>query len=229
MKAFLFDVDDTLYNQIQPFERAYEKLFGQKHTEIEKIFAVSRRYSDEVFEDAMKGKITLEQSHIYRIQRALKDFDIEISDEKALKFQEFYQYFQMHIGLSQTMVELLEKCVEKHDLGVITNGPSNHQWNKVHALGIERWIPKEHIIVSGDCEFTKPDRRIFDLALERMGFDRENCYFVGDSIENDMVGAANANWKSIWMNRRNKENHSGVTPDYIVHTEEELKELILSL
>ena len=91
MDAVLFDVDDTLYDQREPFERAFRQLFGETYEiDMERLFALSRKYSDEAFEHSQSGQMTMDEMYIYRISKALKEFDIQISDEDALKFQEFY-------------------------------------------------------------------------------------------------------------------------------------------
>lgn len=72
-------------------------MFGDSYPlregKIEEIFAVSRKYSDEVFKASTEGTITMEQMYIYRIQKALADFEILITDEQALTFQKYYQDF----------------------------------------------------------------------------------------------------------------------------------------
>ena len=46
----------------------------------------------------------------------------------------------------------------------------------------------------------KPDVQIFRIAEEKWGMNPANTYMVGDSLENDITGAKNAGWKTIWMN-----------------------------
>ena len=42
MDAVLFDVDDTLYDQREPFERAFRQLFGETYEiDMERLFALS--------------------------------------------------------------------------------------------------------------------------------------------------------------------------------------------
>ena len=113
-------------------------------------------------------------------------------------------------------------------MGVITNGPAQHQWDKVQALGLTKWIPRQNILVSGEAGAAKPDRKIFDLAVCKMGLDRTEAYYIGDSPANDIVGAANAGWRTIWFNRRNKKAFS-IKPDYTVCSEQELCNLIMKL
>ncbi|MDN2998395.1 hypothetical protein PCN81_07390 [Streptococcus suis] len=43
MKALIFDVDDTLYDQIQPFERALERHIEVAREQIEPLYLSFRR------------------------------------------------------------------------------------------------------------------------------------------------------------------------------------------
>ena len=57
MKAFLFDVDDTLYDQVQPFARTFYRLYPERNDiDIHKLFARSRVYSDEVLKIPVREK-----------------------------------------------------------------------------------------------------------------------------------------------------------------------------
>ena len=69
-------------------------------------------------------------------------------------------------------------------------------------MGLERWIPREKQIISGAVGLKKPDKAIFDLAKKQMGLSNKKLYYVGDSFENDVLGAKKAGWKTIWLNRR---------------------------
>ena len=186
------------------------------------IFARSRKYSDEVFEASENGTITMEEMYIYRICHAFKDFGIVVTDEEALLFQKYYQEYQKKIQLSDEMRSLLQSCVGRCRLGIITNGPAEHQWDKIHALGVLEWIPETAVFVSGELKIAKPDSRIFAYAEQHIGVDKKDMFYVGDSYENDVTGAVRTGWHSIWMNRRHKEKTDIYSPDYEVHTETEL-------
>jgi putative hydrolase of the HAD superfamily len=45
------------------------------------------------------------------------------------------------------------------------------------------------VLISGDIGITKPDRRIFEMALERIGARAAATAFVGDSLQDDIAGA----------------------------------------
>ena len=155
----------------------------------------------------------MDEMYIYRVQKAFEDFGISISDEKALAFQRLYAHRQSYIRMSPLMEEILEYCSGKTKLGIITNGPSGRQWDKVKSLRAERWIPRENIFVSADVGCEKPDRRIFDHAKRAMGLNDAEIWFVGDAYLLDVEGALNAGWNAVWMNRRNRKTSDRIKAD----------------
>lgn len=204
-KAILFDVDDTLYDQTVPFMEAYAEYFGEKpEVPAEVIYPVTRKYSDAVYSQAMAGEMTMEEMYIYRMQKAFEEFGIRITDQEALDFQKIYADRQHHIHMSPLMQDILAFCSGRAALGIITNGPSQHQWDKVRSLQAEKWILHENIFVSADVGAEKPDRKIFDYAKRTMRLEDTEIWFVGDAYALDVEGAVNAGWNAVWMNRRGR-------------------------
>ena len=177
------------------------------------------------------GQVSIEQSRIYRIQNTMKDMGIPFTTEQAVLFQTKYKDNQSRLHVSSVLTELLDKCAEKGiKMGVITNGPYAHQVRKFYTLGLDKWFSMDQLIVSAGVGVAKPDIRIFQMAEEKWGMIPEQTYMIGDSLENDIQGARNAGWKTIWMNHhRYSVPKSMKAPDYIVYTEEEMKNLILDL
>ena len=226
MIGLVFDVDDTLYEQIVPFENAYKSLFDMD-IDIEKFYLLSRYYSDVKFEASRNGEMTMDEYHIYRIQEAAKDLGVCLTAEQALSMQKEYKKNQQKLQMSNTTISILELAKENNvKLGIITNGPSEHQWAKIKALGIESWISRENIIVSGDYGINKPDVRIFEIMQEKLQLPNASLYYIGDSIENDIVGANNADWKGIWINRYKRKLPEDIEIYKIAENNRELFEII---
>ena len=226
MIGLVFDVDDTLYEQIVPFEKAYKNLFNMD-IDMEKFYLLSRYYSDVKFEASRNGEMTMDEYHIYRIREAAKDLGVYLSDEEALNMQKEYKKNQQKLQMPDITISILELAKENNiKLGIITNGPSEHQWYKVKALGVERWINKDNIVVSGDYDINKPDVRIFEIMQEKLQLPNDSLYYVGDSLENDIVGANNAGWKAIWINRYKKKLPENVDIYKIAENNGKLFEII---
>ena len=73
MKNIIFDVDDTLYDLMEPFQKAHEELMEERtDAECEELFKASRTYSDEAFYMAREGKIAKDEEFAYRIQKTYR-------------------------------------------------------------------------------------------------------------------------------------------------------------
>lgn len=256
MPSIIFDIDDTMYDRLSPFGLAYEKIFGSrwKHQDLRPLFHSFIRHGNEVFEDAMNRRITMEQMYIFRISQAMKDFGAQITPTEALQFQEAYLWQQNHLLLHPALKELLDDCRQRgRFLAIITNGPSAHQRIKIYALGLEQWIPEKYIMASGDVGINKPDPGIFRVAQEKWNLNLKDTWYVGDSYEHDIISARSAGWHTIWLDRK-YESVAGHSPEAkktsaapcpsaqenravrdfsaaeaVVHTEEELRDFIQKL
>ncbi|MGT2800468.1 HAD family hydrolase [Streptococcus marmotae] len=231
MKALIFDLDDTLYNQEEPFQRAVQAHLPVQDEQMGDLYIAFRLYADEVFEAATAGDITLESSHIYRMKRALADVGYAVSDELALTIQQEYQENQGKLSLSPEFPAIFDYCRQnKIRLGIITNGPHLHQLRKLQSLEMTNWISEYVTIISGQVGVTKPSKEIFDLMVEKMQLLPEDMCYVGDSFENDVAGAKAAGWKAIWLNhRKRKQPQSPYQADAVVEEREELLGVIEQL
>lgn len=199
--SLVFDIDDTLYSQMEPLLTACEESLGRKLEDPELFYRIFCKRSGEMFLFSESGQVSIEQSRIYRIQNTMKDMGIPFTTEQAVLFQTKYKDNQSRLHVSSVLTELLDKCAEKGiKMGVITNGPYAHQVQKFYTLGLDKWFSMDQLIVSAGVGVAKPDIRIFQMAEEKWGMIPEQTYMIGDSLENDIQGARNAGWKTIWMN-----------------------------
>ena len=62
MKAIVFDVDDTIYDQQVVFDQACRDVFGElKGVSLVDLFKANRYYSDESFDAMGRGEMTKEE------------------------------------------------------------------------------------------------------------------------------------------------------------------------
>jgi putative hydrolase of the HAD superfamily len=59
--------------------------------------------------------------------------------------------------------------------------------------------------VSEEAGVAKPDPKIFEIALDRLGVGALETVMVGDSWINDIAGAAAAGLRTVWFNRTDLE------------------------
>ena len=64
-------------------------------------------------------------------------------------------------------VDVLAYLQEKYKLHLITNGFAEIQWIKIEHSGLKPFF--EHIIISEEVGAQKPDKAIFEIAMQRAG------------------------------------------------------------
>lgn len=205
MQAVVFDVDDTLYDQQAPFRKAVKALVPQVlAADFHPLYLRFRYYSDENFPKVMTGELTLVEMRNQRIIESLVDLDYpRLTTVEALRFQKLYedelQQIQLHTDIAKTLDYLKARQIP---IGIITNGPTDHQYKKIKQLQVENWVAQERIIISEATGYQKPEVEIFQIAQNLFGFTPAETLYVGDSFESDVAGCKKAGWQSLWFNHR---------------------------
>lgn len=109
-------------------------------------------------------------------------------------------------------------------LGLLTNGAPDLQREKIAGAGVGEYF--HEILVSGDLGFGKPDPRIFEAILSRLGVAPCEAIMIGNSLHSDIQGARAAGVKAVWINRDGVPSEDGIVPDLEVPDLAELKRRI---
>ncbi len=231
MRAIFFDLDDTLYDRKLPFQEAFfqfDKVQAEK-LDMQKAHKTFVKRGNEVFDDSQAGRITMEAMYIYRFQKAMGDLGIFYTAEECLEFQRVYKTMMGNIHLSETVETMLAELAKRREcMGIITNGPSLHQREKLRTLGIDRWIPEDLWFVSGDYNTPKPDPFLYKKAQEVTGCQCSDLLYVGDSYDRDICGAFPLGWKTLWLNKKGRPlSETERVPDWMACNEIEMSAIIL--
>ncbi|MDA0821178.1 MAG: HAD family hydrolase [Proteobacteria bacterium] len=94
---------------------------------------------------------------------------------------------------------------------------------------LDRYL--DHWTSSEAAQSCKPDRRFFDVALEKSGLEANQVLFVGDSPEHDIVGANNAGMRTVLITEHGLEpplqtGKKAVDPDHTIQALAELIDLV---
>lgn len=209
IKAIFFDVDDTMYDHLYPFQRAISEVV--KHIEpfpFEDAYHRMRYYSDKLSVQYGGAEVMAKQGidskmQAERFQFALADFGVTLSFEQAELVQQTYLATQFNITIFPNVDILLLSLKEKgYTVGLLTNGAEHHQTKKIKALQLDKIIDENNIFISGKYGTDKPDPAIFRLINNTLNIDAAQCLYVGDSWRNDVIGASNAGWNMLWFNHR---------------------------
>ena len=120
------------------------------------------------------------------------------------------------------MVAFLRSARKTYKLAILTNGAPDLQRLKIAASGLGPHF--DVIIVSGEHDIGKPDARILEITLERLGVPPAEAIMVGNSPERDIQVAKNAGVYGVWMNRDGED--FGIVPDAEIATIYDLARLV---
>ncbi|MGW1502189.1 HAD family hydrolase [Streptomyces mirabilis] len=87
----------------------------------------------------------------------------------------------------EAVVALLRRARAHMPLVLVTN-TSVQLEEDLESLGLTDLA--DHVVSSARVGIAKPDRRIYDIAVERAGVPAERCLFVDDTLENVEAAAA---------------------------------------
>jgi putative hydrolase of the HAD superfamily len=90
----------------------------------------------------------------------------------------------------------------------------------IDALGIGRYL--DAAAFSSEVGVRKPDPRIFVHALRALGVDPAHAVFVGDRVNDDVVGARGVGMRTILTRQFRQEEPGDVQPDATVERLEEV-------
>jgi 2-haloacid dehalogenase len=220
-EIILFDVDDTLFDFSMSEREALHKAFVEfgLPTGLAEYEANYKEISKVLWRDLEQGLTTLSELGVERFRRLFLAHELEIN---ADTFNSIYLgYLGKETHLVQGAVELCDNLAGCR-LAIITNGFTNVQTSRIGSSALCNTF--EHIIISEEAGFQKPEKGIFDYAFSKLQItDKTKVLIVGDSLTSDIQGGINYGIDTCWFNPHLKENNIGIKPTYEIR---ELTDLI---
>jgi putative hydrolase of the HAD superfamily len=181
-KIVIFDLDDTLYNEIDFLKSAFKK--------IAQVVAINAKAKEiDVFKD-MLGYFRTKQNSFELIT---KKYGTSLSVNDLIKI---YRTHEPKLYLSKINIETLDYLKRNGVImGLITDGRSIQQRNKIRALGLDAYFSE--IIISEEFGSKKPDVKNFEYFKEIFG--KGKYYYIGDNLVKDFIAPNNLNWTTICL------------------------------
>lgn len=192
MKVVCFDLDDTLYKEIEYLKSAYKEIaeYAAAHcygcSDCVKILAI--KAYNRMFEAYQDGLNAFEELNSFL------GLELPISD-----YLYIYRNHKPMITLSGDVTHTLDMLTSNQvRLGLITDGRSIQQRNKIDALGLNRWIENDDIIISGEFGSDKPALANYEYFMKLYPGCRDFTY-VGDNPNKDFVAPNILGWETICL------------------------------
>ncbi len=125
------------------------------------------------------------------------------------------------LALYPRVKEVLDILKTEYKLAIVTDAQSCYARAELNKAGILDYF--DPIIVSGDFGYRKPDKRLFQSALDQIDVAPKNAIYIGNDMYRDIYGAGNAGMKTVMFNSdQGTKVYHDTKPDYDISDYREL-------
>ncbi|MFC0605720.1 HAD family hydrolase [Winogradskyella pulchriflava] len=171
----VFDLDDTLYNELDFLKSAYQ--------------SIAQHFEPKDWKPLYSSMFSLYRNKQNVFEALVLKYNIKI--ETLL---EMYRCHEPKIKIFDGALELIHSIKLKNGkIGIVTDGRKNTQLSKIKALGIIDLIDK--IVISEEIGTEKPDQANFKLI--ESAFPKHSYWYIADNLKKDFVAPNELNWQTV--------------------------------
>jgi putative hydrolase of the HAD superfamily len=186
IKAIVFDLDDTLYAQID-YKRSGFKVVSEW---VAREFELDRQEVLIILEEILDQ---YGPSYPYMLNRLAERVNLEDA-ALPLMIDAFIQHdpdIQCYPGVK----EMLTRLRKIYRIGILTDGRHEVQSLKINALGLVPMV--DQILCSDAMGLEKPADELFAWFEEKFALPGMNLMYMGDNPQKDFYGATLRGWTTI--------------------------------
>lgn len=203
-----FDLDDTLYKEIDFLKSAYKE-----------IATVAGH------PDAVQQMLDWYYAKENAFQKLIDTYGLSITVADCLNiYRNHYPDISLDDGVKGYLIDLKEAGAK---LGLISDGRSLTQRNKIKALGLEALFDIE--VISEEFGSEKPNKRNYQVVMDRFP-ERKRFLYVGDNPKKDFFAPNQLGWMTFCLKNDERNIHQQVftipkeyLPHYVIDS---IKEII---
>lgn len=228
-KHIFFDLDHTIWdfetNSALTLKAMYHEFDLPSHGvgPFEEFHAIYREHNHRLWDRYSKGFIKQDELRWKRMWHTLLDY--KMGDEKFAKTISirYLEVLPSQKELFPYTKEILQYLLDKNYLlHIISNGFEEVQHHKLNNSGLKKYFTE--IITSEGCNYVKPQKEIFEYAMNKAGASLKESIMIGDNEEADILGAVNTGMDSVYVNHINEEKDSQAT--YTIYHLKELEAIL---
>lgn len=227
-KHIFFDLDHTIWDFETNSQKALQQIFAEEKLaelgvpSFEQFHIAYKPINDRYWSKYHNGYATKEQVRVNRFTETMAEFGVNDTALAQRMADSYVTLSPKMTALFPDAFETLKYLQSKYSLHLITNGFAEVQWIKIENSGLRPFF--EHIIISEEVGTQKPDKQIFEIAMNRAFTSAEECIMIGDNFNTDIVGARNAGMDQVYFNPKRNRIKDKVT--YVVNSLNELKRFL---
>jgi putative hydrolase of the HAD superfamily len=213
-KHIFFDLDHTLWDFDKNAEETLQELF-HKHRLMELglnsaavLIETYTRNNHLLWANYHLGHISKDQLRETRFKKTFIELGFS-PDIIPSEFEDDYlRLCPTKTNLFPQAIEILDYLNKKYHLHLISNGFKESTEIKIRSTGLHAYF--KTVVISEVIGINKPDKAIFDYAINGAGALKEESLMIGDSLEADIRGAMAFGMDAIYFNPAGKEKPADI-------------------
>lgn len=193
--ALFFGYYGAAYTSEELRER-YELLVGEKESRL-KSSRENIRYSCEAYPEIELTDVFCE---LYREKGVTADRNLAIHSGQFFRLLST-DYIRLYPGTKEMLAHLKQLGKKVY---LLSNAQRIFTAYEMNQLGITQCF--DDILISSDYGVKKPDKRFFDIILQKHGLDVSKTLFIGNDGYCDIHGAKGVNMDTFYV-------HSDISPE----------------
>jgi putative hydrolase of the HAD superfamily len=192
IKAMVFDMDDTLYEEKEYVKSGFKSLDE---------WIIQKFELTGFYESALELFNSGERKFLFN--KTLEKLNLKYDDMLIKHMVDQYRSHEPDIHLSEDAEWVFENLRNTVKIGLISDGYLVAQEKKVNALKIQE---KFHSIILTDRlgkEYWKPSHIPYEQASLELNVPHDQCVYVGDNINKDFITPKKLGWATIHIERKN--------------------------
>lgn len=228
-KHLFFDLDHTIWDFETNAKATLYDIFVLNNLEekgidsFDNFFTQYSIHNHKLWDKYTKGQIKQDELKWKRMYLGLLEY--KIADEQLARKMglEFTQILPDKTNLFAYTKEILAYLKNKnYKLHLITNGFEDLQASKLMNTNIKHFF--EEVITSEASNSLKPNKEIFDYALQKTNANVDESIMIGDNVDADIEGGINAGLDTIYVNHINNKKYERA--NYTIFHLKELEEIL---
>jgi putative hydrolase of the HAD superfamily len=205
VRAVLCDLDDTLFDHTHASRCAVNELHrsqpGFSCWSGDEFTRRHREMLETLHHEVLAGRLSISSARLERFKRLLSAANVaepdRIAQECARTYRRAYETSWQSVPGAGSLLWALK--ARGFRTAVVTNNLASEQRSKLAVCGLTGHV--DALVTSEEVGVQKPDPRIFQVALDRLGVTAGEAVMVGDAWATDVEGARAAGVRPIWLNR----------------------------
>lgn len=228
-KHLFFDLDHTLWD----FDANAKQTLQQLHIDLkladkgihdfDRFHRNYLQHNEKLWAKYRNGHIKQDELRIKRMWLTLLDFQVADEDLCRQLSELFLQLLPTRTILFPDTVGVLQYLADKnYVLHLITNGFEKTQHSKLESCGLKMFF--KEIVTSEGSNSLKPQKEIFEYAMDKAGATVSESIMIGDTLDVDILGAMNIGMDQVHVNYNNV--LQDIKPTYTITALKELKNFL---